>query len=115
LLGQRWKAANIRRFDPESVPMPPALPLSERGTLQTIAPIHEALCAAFAGPGEVLIDASGLVEGDLSLIQVLYAAKMQAMRENRPFRITPPDHPVLLQVFERAGMPGDFLENTPLA
>jgi anti-anti-sigma regulatory factor len=115
LLETLWQSAKIRRFDSESVSMPPALPLSERGTLQTIAPIHETLCAAFAEPGEVVIDASGLVEGDLSLIQVLYAAKMQAMRENRAFRITPPDHPVLAQVFERAGMPGDFLENTPLA
>jgi len=94
--------------------MSAALRLPERTTLQTIAPLHEALCAAFAEPGDVLLDVSDLTEGDLGLVQLICAAKAQADSENRDFRLSPPDHPPLVALLSRAGLAPDFLETSPL-
>jgi hypothetical protein len=89
--------------------MPNILSLPERVTLQTIAPVHEALAAAFAQSGDVMLDASALVEGDLGLVQLLCAAKAQAASEARNFHLEPPDNAALASLFARSGFAPDFL------
>jgi hypothetical protein len=99
----------------ECWPMSSALRLPEHVTLQTITPVHEALCATLAQSGDVVLDASELVEGDLGLIQLLCAAKAQAHSEARGFCIVPPDHSALAVLMDRVGLAPDFFKITPLA
>jgi len=73
--------------------MTASVSLAERGTLPTIASLHEALREAFAQEGDVVIDTSALVEGDVSLVQVLLTARAEAERQGRALRLSAPAQP----------------------
>jgi anti-anti-sigma regulatory factor len=83
--------------------MTASVSLAERGTLPTIASLHEALREAFAQEGDVVIDTSALVEGDVSLVQVLLTARAEAERQGRALRLSAPAQPALADLFVRAG------------
>jgi anti-anti-sigma regulatory factor len=83
--------------------MTASVSLAERGTLPTITSLHEALREAFAQEGDVVLDASALVDGDVSLVQVLLTARAEAERQGRALRLSAPAQPALSELFARAG------------
>ncbi|EGD60741.1 hypothetical protein Y88_1822 [Novosphingobium nitrogenifigens DSM 19370] len=76
----------------------------DRVSLQTITPLWQSFCDAFArDDDEIVIDASEFVDGDFSAIQLLVAARAQARRMERPIRLAHPANPALAALLGRAG------------
>jgi anti-anti-sigma regulatory factor len=83
--------------------------LNEQVTLQTVALAHAALCEALDSHDDVVIDASPLIDGDLSLIQLLITARAEAARRGQSLSLSAPAQPALCGLLTRAG----FAPSTP--
>lgn len=72
-------------------------------TIRTIESARESLVAAFAEHPMVEIDMSAIEEADLSLIQLVEAARAHAAREGKELRLTQPVNEALTALLRRAG------------
>ena len=78
------------------------LVLSGSMTLQCADDIHARLLER-AGEPTLEIDCSGVTEADLSLVQLILAARVSAQRAGRTVRLAHPASGILLQVLEQGG------------
>lgn len=76
----------------------------EHCSLQTATHLHEGLCQAFEQPDPIELDLDALVEGDLSLIQLLVAARATANAAGRALSLARPANPALAALLERSGL-----------
>jgi len=84
--------------------------LPERVTLATIAAERDALRATLAAQSDVVIDASQLIEGDLSLIQLLLSTRKEAVLRHRTLRLAAPANDALCALLTRAGLAAQDLD-----
>jgi ABC-type transporter Mla MlaB component len=78
-------------------------------TLRTAAETNKVIRDSLEKTSTLEIELSGIVEADLSFIQILLAAWETARRSNRTVRLVRPASHVIRQVLERGGFPiGDF-------
>jgi|GEM_PF-2686751 len=78
--------------------------LEECSTLAGIRVLHQAIVEAFADPDPIMIDAGQVCEADFSLIQLLAATQIEAQRCGRELVWQGADNPVLVHLFEQAGL-----------
>lgn len=79
------------------------VPLGESATIRNAETICESLLAAFDEHGDVELDASAVVEADLSLIQLVAAARVHAARSGRRFALCAPANAALEALLRRGG------------
>ena len=72
-------------------------------TIRTIELAREAILDAFAEHDSVEIDLSDIAEADLSLVQLVAAARMHAARQGKGLRLTHPANAALAALLQRAG------------
>lgn len=77
--------------------------LEKSTTIRTIEPMREQILAAFAEHSAIEIDASAIAEVDLSLIQLIEAARAHGAREGKTLRLTQPANATLAALLQRAG------------
>jgi len=77
--------------------------LGETVTIQNVEAMRERIVAAFEDHADVALDASAVAGADLSLLQLVEAARQHAVREGKTIRLTAPANPVLAGLLERAG------------
>lgn len=77
--------------------------LGEVATLREAPAIHAALLEGLETHSEVEIDASALRYADLSLIQLLEAARVQAAQTQKSLRLTTPANEALSAFLRRCG------------
>jgi anti-anti-sigma regulatory factor len=90
--GRQRVAAESDRF---------ALPSS--ATIRTIETIRSELLAALERQSTLVIDCAALAEADLSLIQVLLAARKTALQHGKTLALAQPASGVLRDVLLRSG------------
>lgn len=91
---------------------PPRLvTLSGPLTLATAEAAKAALLADL-DVGSIQVDCSAVEEADVTAVQLLLAAHRSAQQRNRGFALAAPLSPVLVDVFERCGLPDVTFENT---
>ncbi|WDF71734.1 STAS domain-containing protein [Novosphingobium sp. KACC 22771] len=78
--------------------------LAQDVTLPTIGAAHDALCAAFLAGQDVDLDVDGLETGDLGVVQLILAARVEAEANHRHLRLTAPANPVLISLLARTGL-----------
>jgi STAS domain len=83
--------------------------IADHITLQNITSLHDALCDAFAQPEAIEINAERFTGGDLAVVQLIVAARAEALACNRSLTLSAPANPQLASLLERAGM----APNTP--
>jgi ABC-type transporter Mla MlaB component len=86
---------------------PYTLRLSGELTIRTITDAHHKLANAYAKKGEMQLDTSAVSEADLSLVQLIEAARRSANADGKRFTLSPPPSEALRQVLQRAGFPTD--------
>ncbi len=74
-------------------------------TLPSAAEVRTRLLEALARGGPLIVDCAAVEEADLSLVQLLVAARRHAARSGAGFRLEPPPSPAVVALFERAGLP----------
>lgn len=72
-------------------------------TVQNAEAVRESIVAAFEGHDAIELDAGGVAGMDLSLLQLLEAARQHAAREGKTIRLTTPANPALAGLLDRAG------------
>lgn len=83
------------------------LKLEKRANIRNITDIHSALYSSLQDNGEVELDTGACAEVDLSLIQLIEAARVYARTAGKPFRLAAPVTGEVEAALRRAG----FLEN----
>jgi hypothetical protein len=78
--------------------------LAPQVTLQTVSVAYEALCQAFMTAQDVDLDVDHLEEGDLGLVQLILASRIEAESNHRQLRLTAPANPALISLLARAGL-----------
>lgn len=78
--------------------------LPERAFLQTIAELHEQFRQCFAEPDPITIDAARFEQGDLSVVQLIASARLQATARNREIALAQPANAALAALLDRSGM-----------
>jgi anti-anti-sigma regulatory factor len=86
--------------------MAEVLSLDGQVTLSGVAAVRERLLGALAGHDAVVLDLDGLVDADLSLLQLLEAARVHAREKGKTLRLTAPANPALAALLDRAGFLG---------
>ena len=77
-------------------------------TIRDIAGVHASLAAALERHATVIVDCSAATEVDLSLIQLLLAARRSAQRADRTLRLAGADNAALNTALLRGGfVPGE--------
>jgi hypothetical protein len=84
------------------VPIEGRLSLSGEITLQSVESIHARLLE-MAGEPVVEIDCDGITEADLSLVQLILAARSSAQRSARTITLAHPAAGALLETLQRGG------------
>ena len=79
------------------------LPLDGSLTVRTIGAVHAALVEALARNDAVQVDCTGAASVDLSLIQLLLAARRSADEAGKHLTLAAPAGGVLLAALERGG------------
>ena len=74
-------------------------------TLPGAAEVRARLLGALARGEPLVVDCAAVDEADLSLVQLLVAARRLAARNGAGFRLEPPPSPAVVALFERAGLP----------
>jgi ABC-type transporter Mla MlaB component len=77
--------------------------LDESVTVRSIEPLCDMILRAFEQGSAVDIDVSAVVEADLSLVQLIEAARGHAARENKAICLTEPANSAMAQLLHRAG------------
>ena len=88
-----------------NVPVAGRLVLTGAVTLQSAEAIHAQILEA-AGQAVMEIDCSGATEVDLSLIQLILAARVSAQKSGRTVTLTQPAAGALLETLQRGGFLG---------
>jgi anti-anti-sigma regulatory factor len=88
-----------------TVPIEGRLVLAGEITLQSVELIHARLLEMAAEP-VVEIDCDGVTEADLSLIQLILAARSSAQRSARTITLAHPAAGALLETLDRGGFLG---------
>jgi hypothetical protein len=83
--------------------MSTTVPFGDVATVQTIATTHAALTEAVENHVSVALDLAMVKDADLSLIQLVEAARAYAQREHKAIRLTAPANPVVAALLKRAG------------
>jgi ABC-type transporter Mla MlaB component len=89
----------------QEIPVEGRLVLSGEITLQSIDAIHARLLE-MAGQPVVEIDCSGVTEADLSLVQLILAARASAQESRRSIVLTRPAAGALRDALQRGGFLG---------
>lgn len=76
-------------------------------TIQTIAEAHKKFSQILEGESAIVIDVSGVENADLTLVQLIEAARCSAARRSKVIRLSAPAEGKLREVLERGG----FLHN----
>lgn len=72
-------------------------------TVRTIEPLRAIVLDAFEKASAIEIDASSVVEVDLSLVQLIEAARAHAAQESKSIRLTMPANGAILALLHRVG------------
>lgn len=72
-------------------------------TVRTIEALRASILDSFAQDTAIELDASAVAEVDLSLVQLIEAARVHAAREGKTLRLTAPANDALLGLLRRAG------------
>ncbi len=72
-------------------------------TVRQAAQTHADILAVLSGPGDIVLDAAGLSEADLSVIQIILAAKRSAAARDRRLELAAPPAGALRDALERGG------------
>jgi len=72
-------------------------------TVSSIADAHAALVAAVNNGGPVVVNLDDIVEADLTLAQLLEAARLTAAERGQAIRLENPAEGAVLQVLQRGG------------
>lgn len=72
-------------------------------TVRTIDALRASIIDAFGQEEVIEIDASAVAEVDLSLVQLIEAARAHAAQENKTIRLTAPANDALVGLLRRAG------------
>jgi anti-anti-sigma regulatory factor len=81
------------------------LALTGDQTVRQAAHTMEHVLAALAEPGDLLLDCDGVTGADLSLIQIIVAARRSATSRSKRLALTAPPAGALHQALERGGFP----------
>ena len=81
-------------------------------TLQAVEAIHAQFLALEDRPA-ITIDCSGATEVDVSLVQLILAARASAQRTGRSVALTKPADGALLNTLERGGFLSAACDNAP--
>ncbi len=71
--------------------------------LHSIAQTHRTLCEAFAKYDDIAVDATGIIETDLSLVQLIESARLTAVEQRKRFALTAPAAGPLHETLRRGG------------
>lgn len=77
--------------------------LSESATVRAIDTVCASILAAYEQDDVLELDASLVAEIDLSLVQLIEAARAHARRESKSIRLTAPANAALMALLHRAG------------
>ena len=81
-------------------------------TIRTIAAVHEALSDLMARHSAIEIDCAAVIEADLTLIQLLLAARHSAAASGKTVTLTHPASGALLDALSRGGLIGPMAGGT---
>ncbi len=90
-------------MSPASAPSSGKVDLSGPLTIRQVAAVHEAIRSAFEAQGPVLLNIAEDAEVDLSFLQLVHAARLQAAADGRTIALERPAGGNLLSTLERAG------------
>jgi len=77
--------------------------LGSRANMQTIATIWSDLAEALETHDAITVDCTEVVDADLSIVQLLEAARGQAARSHKTLALAAPAGPAITAVLERGG------------
>jgi ABC-type transporter Mla MlaB component len=92
-----------------NVPVEDRLVLTGAVTLQSAEAVH-AQILEMAGQPVIEIDCSGATEVDLSLVQLILAARVSARNSGRTVTLTQPATGALLETLQRGGFLGPAMD-----
>jgi hypothetical protein len=72
-------------------------------TVRQAAQIHADMLAVLSGPGDILLDAAGMTEADLSVVQIIISAQRSAASSGRRLELAAPPAGALREALERGG------------
>jgi anti-anti-sigma regulatory factor len=98
------RALNEKIFMADQKSTDGCLVLEGAATLRTAGAIHARLLEALKGDGPIEVDCGKVTEADLSLVQLLLAARRSAERGGRAFALSSPADGPLRDVLARAGL-----------
>lgn len=78
--------------------------VGDDGTLAAAAALHEQLRGAFGERADISLDLGGLQRADLSLVQLIEAARGKAARDGTGLTLTAPANAVLAGVLDQSGI-----------
>ncbi len=90
-------------MSPAPAPSNGKVDLSGPLTIRQVAAVHEAIRSAFEAQGPVLLSIAEDAEVDLSFLQLVHAARLQAAADGRTIALERPAGGNLLSTLERAG------------
>ncbi len=76
-------------------------------TIRQAAQTREAILAALADSGDILLDCAGVEEADLSLVQIILAAQRSAASRSTRLALSEPPAGALRQALARGGFAPD--------
>ncbi len=82
------------------------IPIGTIANLSTAPDIREAILDDLKIHSSIEIDCASVVEADLTLLQILAAARKFAEREGKTISILPAANPAIAGLIERAGLTG---------
>jgi len=88
---------------PETNPEPARVQLDGALTVRTIASVRAKLLAALVDHPAVLVDCGAVESVDLTLIQLLLAARLSARKGGKPFSLAAPANGALRAALEQGG------------
>lgn len=90
-------------MSPAPVPSSGRVDLPGPLTIRQVAAVHDAIRSAFDTQGTVLLSIADSAEVDLSVLQLVHAARLHAAAEGRTIALDRPAGGNLLSTLERAG------------
>ncbi|WP_242095357.1 STAS domain-containing protein [Sphingomonas sp. CROZ-RG-20F-R02-07] len=76
---------------------------AETVTIQSVADLHAELSDGLAAGADIVIDASPIRAADLSFVQLVTAARIEAERRGTALTLAQPANAVLTALLDRAG------------
>lgn len=88
------------------------LSLGDKANVQTISIGWAALNEAMEAHASLVLDLADLVDVDLSLIQLVEAARQHALHDHKALRLAAPANPAVAMLLKRAGFLDDVSPET---